>query len=459
VAAAGTHGYSTLEIAFEPGRQTRSRGPSFAVAEPSKPERRAPLRGAGCKPARKCRALHLRIKGMRPRGPRGLDDGPANTGVHSRPRFAFPDFLFEDAIPRRVYDCKRGLEMALKNYPGRPTFGLLPEPEGRTGSFVTSMVVNGVIVAIVLIVSLLVKPVIQEHEFEQTELIFPTTPPPPPPVKIKIPPPPPVKDMPKPPVLELEEPKTQMPKPEPNPVQLEAKINLPTIKAAKPQIILAPQPKAALTAAAMPAQNNLAKPSTAPVHLGGSFGVTPNPNATRPATLAAIGNLYGGMNGPAVAPHGVVVSTGIGNGLKSGSNAGTVGRVASAGIPGGTGTTTGSYSNARVASAGIPAAAAAIMPQMAVPTAPISTQAEVSIPKPAYTDEAKQMKIQGAVVLRVTFYANGHIQVLGVLRGLGHGLDEKAVGAVQQGRVIRPAMVNGKSLDSTTNITITFQLA
>ena len=48
----------------------------------------------------------------------------------------------------------------------------------------------------------------------------------------------------------------------------------------------------------MPAQNNKVKPSTAPVHLGQTFGVTPNPNATRPATIAAIGNPYGGNEGP-----------------------------------------------------------------------------------------------------------------------------------------------------------------
>jgi TonB family protein len=352
--------------------------------------------------------------------------------------------------------------MALNSYSGRASFGLLPEPEGRAGSFVTSTVVNGIIVALVLILSVLLKPVIQQHKFEQTELIFPTTPPPPR-VKIKIPPPPPIKELPRPPEVKLETPKIQVPqpkpKPEPKPVQMEAKVTpLPTVKAAKPQVILAPQPKAVLTAA-MPAQNDQVKASTKPVHLGDTFGVTPNPNATRPATVAAIGNPYGGMAGPAIAPHGVVGSTGIGNGLKSGSNSGVVGRVASAGIPGGTGTASGGYNNARVASAGIPAATAAIVPQMATPVAPSSTQAEVSIPKPAYTDEAKQLKIQGAVVLRVTFYANGQIQVLGVLRGLGHGLDEEAKKAVQQGRVIRPATVNGKPMDSTTNITITFQLA
>jgi TonB family protein len=350
--------------------------------------------------------------------------------------------------------------MPLKNYPGRTNFGLLPEPEGRTRSFVTSCIVNGIIVAVVLIVSILVKPAIIQHKFEQTELILPTNPPPPPP-KVKIPPPPPMKELPRPPQVKLEAPKIEMPKPkpEPKPVVMEAKVTpLPTIKAPKPQIVLAPQPKSVLTAA-MPAQNDQVKASTKAVHLGETFGVTPNPSANRPATVAAIGNPYGGMTGPAVAPHGVVGSTGIGNGLKSGSNAGTAGKVASAGIPGGTGTANGGYSNARVGSAGIPAAVAAVTPTVATPAAPASTQAEVSIPRPAYTDEAKQLKIQGAVVLRVTFYANGQIQVIGVLRGLGHGLDEEAKRAVQQGKVIRPATVNGKPMDSTTNITITFQLA
>ena len=53
------------------------------------------------------------------------------------------------------------------------------------------------------------------------------------------------------------------------------------------------------------------------------------------------------MQGPAVAPHGVVGSTGIGNGLSSGSNSGVVGKVASAGIPGSHGTGTGTEITAR----------------------------------------------------------------------------------------------------------------
>jgi TonB family protein len=307
----------------------------------------------------------------------------------------------------------------------------------------------------------MVRNVIEVHKYEQTELIIPTTPPKPP--KVKIPPPPKLPPPPKPPELTYEAPKIRMPKPEPKPdvkpIQMEAKLALPTVKAAKPAVILAPQPKAALTAA-MPAQDNKVKPSTAPVHLGQTFGVTPNPNATRPATVAAIGNPYGGMQGPAVAPHGVVGSTGIGNGLKSGSNAGVVGKVASAGIPGGTGVAaTGSYGGGKVASAGIPQVTATVAPTRAAVEAPTATNLEVlSKPQIQYTSEARQLKVQGDVVLRVTFTAAGHVVVQGLVRGLGHGLDEEARRVAEQIR-FRPATRNGQAVDLTTNITISFQLA
>ena len=352
--------------------------------------------------------------------------------------------------------------MPLNDSPGRATFGLLPEPERSFGSFITSIAINGLILATLLYIGATAKRVIEEHKYEMTELIVPT--PPPPPEKVKLPEPPKIKPL-EPPKLELklDAPKINMPKPEPKPelkpIQMEAKVNLPTIKEAKPSVILAPQPKAAMAAAAMPARDNTVKPSTAPVHLGQTFGVTPNPNATRPATIAAIGNPYGGMNGPAVAPHGVVGSTGIGNGLKSGSNSGVVGKVASAGIPGATGTApSGSYSGSKVASTGIPAAVAAAPVQRIVET-PVTTNLEViSKPDPQYTSEARQLKVQGDVILRVTFTSSGRVVVQSIVHGLGHGLDEEARRAEQQIH-FRPATRNGQAVDLTTNITITFQLA
>jgi TonB family protein len=237
---------------------------------------------------------------------------------------------------------------------------------------------------------------------------------------------------------------------------MEAKVNLPVMQPKPQTVIMQPQPKAAL-AAAMPAQNNAVKASTAPVHLGETFGVTPNPNATRPANVAAIGNPYGGMNGPAVAPHGVVGSTGLGNSTKYGSSAGNMGKVASAGIPGATGTGPASYG--RVASAGIPGMTqAAAAPRMNTQTVR-STEVEVlSKPPVQYTSEARQLRVEGDVVLSVTFLANGQVVVHGVIRGLGHGLDEEARRVAQQIR-FRPATNNGQPVDVTTKITITFQLA
>ena len=72
--------------------------------------------------------------------------------------------------------------------------------------------------------------------------------------------------------------------------------------------------------------------------------------------------------------------------------------------------------------------------------------------------EARQMRVEGNVVLSVTFLANGQVVVHGVIQGLGHGLDEEAKRVAQQIR-FRPATNNGQPVDVTTKITITFQLA
>ena len=88
-----------------------------------------------------------------------------------------------------------------------------------------------------------------------------------------------------------------------------------------------------------------------------------------------------------------------------------------------------------------------------------STVVEVlSKPPVQYTSEARQLNVEGDVVLRVTFLANGQVVVQGVVHGLGHGLDEEARRVAEQIR-FRPATSNGQPVDVTTKITITFQLA
>jgi TonB family protein len=344
------------------------------------------------------------------------------------------------------------------NYsPGQIHLGLLPEPEGRSASFIVSSAVNATILVICLLVGMMAKQVVQQR-FEQTQVFFSSNPKPLPKVKppapIRLPKPPPVVHE-----VKMEAPKIQTPRQQPRPaaVKMEARFNVPVMRTPKPSIIMQPQPKAALTAA-MPAQVQQVHPSTRPVHFGDMFGVTPNPNATRPATIAAIGNPYGGMDGPAVAPHGVVGSAGIGNGLRRGSNSGMVGRVASAGVPGDSGTGNAEHYG-KVASAGIPVTPVAGTGAQRMSAQPQSTALEVlSKPPVRYTNEARQAGVQGNVVLRVTFMADGQVVVHSVIRGLGHGLDQEAAREAQHIR-FRPATRDGHPVNLTTDIIITFQLA
>jgi TonB family protein len=82
----------------------------------------------------------------------------------------------------------------------------------------------------------------------------------------------------------------------------------------------------------------------------------------------------------------------------------------------------------------------------------------ISKPRPDYTEEARKLKLEGEVLLKVLFTASGEVRVLDVVRGLGHGLDETAVRAAQQIR-FKPAARNGQPMDSTATVHILYQLA
>jgi TonB family protein len=79
-------------------------------------------------------------------------------------------------------------------------------------------------------------------------------------------------------------------------------------------------------------------------------------------------------------------------------------------------------------------------------------------PNPAYTDEARQLKLEGEVLLEVMFGANGQLRVNRVVRGLGHGLDEAAVAAANKIR-FKAALRDGQPVDSTAIVHVVFQLA
>ena len=77
--------------------------------------------------------------------------------------------------------------------------------------------------------------------------------------------------------------------------------------------------------------------------------------------------------------------------------------------------------------------------------------------QPEYSDEAREARIEGVVRLDAIIREDGSIQVLGVLRSLGFGLDEKAIEALEQWQ-FRPGMRNGEPVAVSMNIAVTFNL-
>jgi len=148
------------------------------------------------------------------------------------------------------------------------------------------------------------------------------------------------------------------------------------------------------------------------------------------------GNGAGGANGI----KGTVASTGFGNGIAQGDNRNRGGAVQTAGF----GAQEVSHNGRKIAQAD---------------TGPATSQVEIiSKPSPVYTQEARQLKLEGEVLLEVLFGANGQLHVNRVVRGLGHGLDEAAVTAASQMR-FKPALRMGTPVDSTAIVHVVFQLA
>lgn len=82
----------------------------------------------------------------------------------------------------------------------------------------------------------------------------------------------------------------------------------------------------------------------------------------------------------------------------------------------------------------------------------------ISKPTPGYTEEARQLRLEGEVLLRVQFLTSGEVRVLKVVQGLGHGLDEQAMHAAENIK-FKPAEHDGQQIDSEATIHMIFELA
>jgi TonB family protein len=202
------------------------------------------------------------------------------------------------------------------------------------------------------------------------------------------------------------------------------------------------------------------------VHTG-EFGSSATPTVNAPVQKVQTGgegkpneHLVAASTGAFDLPPGA----GTGNGA-AGTN-GIKGTIASAGFgngiaQAGQGDGRSSGRGATVQTAGFSAqqfSQGAARPQQAE-TGPATTPVEIiSKPNPVYTEEARALRLQGEVLLEVSFGANGQLHVNRVVRGLGHGLDEAAIAAANKMK-FKPAQHLNQPIDSTAIVHVVFQLA
>ena len=82
---------------------------------------------------------------------------------------------------------------------------------------------------------------------------------------------------------------------------------------------------------------------------------------------------------------------------------------------------------------------------------------KISAPQPQYTEEARQARIQGTVILQLTIDCRGDVTDIVVIRGLPLGLTEASIAAVRNWR-FRPATLNGRPVSVFYNVTVNFRL-
>ena len=281
-----------------------------------------------------------------------------------------------------------------------------------------------------------------------------------------------------------------LPKPKPLPVHAKLLPREPVFQAPKlivPHEIRASRPQPQEIEPPKVAMNNFApavlKPTSGArpvlIHTGEFAGSSVTPTVNAPIEKVQTGG-FGDPNGlkPSAnsKPNGKLIASaagsfdmpvGPGQGNGSGGAKGIKGTVASADF--GSGVATAGQGDGRRSgrgSAGVQSSGfgsqqiAQNTPHIQrVDSGPPTTSVEITYkPNPAYTDEARNLKLEGEVLLEVEFLANGQLHVNRVVRGLGHGLDETAVAAANKMR-FKPAMRNGQAMDSTAIVHVVFQLA
>lgn len=347
-----------------------------------------------------------------------------------------------------------------------PTFSLLPDARGRRSAYLESAVINVIVFGLFVVFSWSAwnkTKVILEHE--QLSVVIPVEQPRPRRVipRVHISPS-------RTPQLRILTPQIVFPRRDvettPQVVQLKGNApSAPPLPSYRPvTTVQSPRPRVGLFQTQRPAKAVTQKDTTTKTGgFGDPAGVRPRPNSSG-SQVAAYGSFQNSVGvdsgaGPAhkgsihstafasrnandlpqTARNGRVSAAGFGNNAIGGPAPSHAGHIQQ-----------GAFRNNVVAQNAVPRAAK---------TGTDFEQVRILFhPRPKYTAEARQLGIQGEVVLEVLFSADGSVHVLRVVHGLGHGLDEQAIRAAQQTR-FQPALKDGRPVDMTTYYRITFQLA
>jgi TonB family protein len=347
---------------------------------------------------------------------------------------------------------------------------LLPDAKLSRGALLTSTVFQvGLAAFLVALPMFFPQKLVTQIMYEVTPIAAPETavalPPKPPVVRARVQPTPPPIEQPEPVhVAKLIAPRPLVaPKPKPIPVQnqeapkvdqnfLAAKFDQPMDQPARPR---EPVKTGTLptTGSAAPATVNLPIEKVQTGGFGDPNGMPGNGDPNKRATIAHLGSPvlppglgYGNGTGGANGVRGTVASAGFGNGVA----------IPPPGGNGGSGTGRGTVQAGGFSDAAVTAEAP--KPKQAEAVAAVQPVEILAKPKPQYTDEARKLGLEGEVLVQVVFPATGPVQVVRVIKGLGHGLDEAAIHAAEQIR-FKPAQQDGKPVDYPATVHIVFQIA
>lgn len=79
-------------------------------------------------------------------------------------------------------------------------------------------------------------------------------------------------------------------------------------------------------------------------------------------------------------------------------------------------------------------------------------------PRPNYTEEARNARIEGVIVLQAIIRKDGSVDSFKVIKGLGHGLDEITINTIATKWKFKPGTLKGVPVDVLANIEVTFKL-